>query len=66
VTPSWRADLQITAKAPVAFDATTDTWDARKLSVATGCPWPDVSGPIVGRVTCQFDRQVCGIEIVIA
>jgi hypothetical protein len=37
-----------------------------KPPVTRGRNWPDVSGPIVGCVTCQFDRQVCDIEIVFA
>jgi hypothetical protein len=30
------------------------------------CSWPDVPDSVVGCMACQFDRQVCGIEIAFA
>jgi len=45
------------------FQDRSDDQFAGQMPVVYDSSWPDVSGPIVGRVTCQFDRQVCGIEI---
>jgi hypothetical protein len=39
--------------------------DAELTPMAVGS-WPDVPAPVVGCMACQFERQVCGIEIVFA
>jgi hypothetical protein len=40
--------------------------DATKLPFTADRCWPDVPDPVVGCMTCQFDRQVYGIEIAFA